>query len=212
MADANKNALDRLTQYRDALKDAKFDGKLLPDGEATLKAIEDGSWTSPLVGNLLQGATFNLSDEVLGWMRSKVTPGLSASNAIDIERAALEEASSESPIGSTVEQLIGAAAPIAMTRGRAGLPTVAGEILPNAAFGGAFAFGASEGSPEERSADTLTGAGIGGVVGPVIQAASKPISGVATNVARIVRGPKSLANQQARELVKEALENDATSC
>ena len=92
MADANKNALDRLTQYRDALKDAKFDGKLLPDGEATLKAIEDGSWTSPLVGNLLQGATFNLSDEVLGWMRSKVTPGLSASNAIDIERAALEEA------------------------------------------------------------------------------------------------------------------------
>ena len=211
MADANKNALDRLTQYRDALKDAKFDGKLLPDGEATLKAIEDGSWTSPLVGNLLQGATFNLSDEILGWMRSKVTPGLSASNAIDIERAALEEASSESPIGSTAEQLVGAALPIAMTRGRAGLPTVAGEILPNAAFGGAFAFGASEGSPEERSADTLTGAGIGGVVGPVIQAASKPISGVATNVARIVRGPKSLANQQARELIKEALENDATT-
>ena len=211
MADSKKNALDRLTEYRDALKDAQFDGKLTENGQATLKAIEDGSLTSPLVGNLLQGASFNLSDEVMGWIRANMTPGLSVNNAIDIERAALQESSTESPVGSTVEQLIGAALPVALTRGRAGMPTVAGEILPNAAFGGAFAFGASEGSPQERSADTLTGAGIGGVVGPVIQAASKPISGVATNVARIVRGPKSLANQQARELVKEALENDATS-
>ena len=212
MADANKNALDRLTEYRDALNDAKFDNKLTPDGEATLKAIEDGSWTSPLVGNLLQGAQINLSDEVIGWIRANITPGLSVANAIDIERAALEQSAKESPVGSTVEQLIGAALPVALTRGRSGIPaTVAGEILPNAALGGAFAFGASEGSPQERSADTLTGAGIGGVVGPVIQAASKPISGVATNVARIVRGPKSLANQQARELIKEALENDATT-
>ena len=89
MADSKKNALDRLTEYRDALKDAQFDGKLTENGQATLKAIEDGSLTSPLVGNLLQGASFNLSDEVMGWIRANMTPGLSVNNAIDIERAAL---------------------------------------------------------------------------------------------------------------------------
>ncbi len=211
MADANQNALDRLNEYRDALKDAKFDNKLTSEGEATLKAIEEGSWASPMVGNLLQGATFNTSDEIIGWIRGNLTPGLSTNNAIDIERAALEEASTESPIGSIVEQLIGAAAPVAMTRGRAGVPTVAGEILPNAAMGGAFAFGASEGNVDERMADTATGAGVGAVVGPTIQLASKPVTAVASNVGKALRGPKALANQQARELIKEALENDATS-
>lgn len=212
MADANSNALDRLNEYRDALTDAKFDNKLTEEGESTLKAIEDGAWTSPMVGNLLQGATFNTSDEILGWIRGNLTSGLSTGVAIDIERAALQESATESPVGSTVEQLIGAALPVALTRGRSGIPpTVAGEILPNAALGGAFAFGASEGSVDERMADTGTGMVIGGVLGPTIQLASKPISAVAGNVTKMLRGPKSLANQQARELLKEALENDATS-
>jgi len=211
MADSKKNALDRLTEYRDALKDAQFDGKLTENGQATLKAIEDGSLTSPLVGNLLQGASFNLSDEVMGWIRANMTPGLSVNNAIDIERAALQESSTESPVGSTVEQLIGAALPVALTRGRAGMPTVAGEILPNAAMGGAFAFGASEGSVDERMADTGVGVGIGAVTGPAIQAISKPISSISQNVGKIMRGPKSIATQQARQLVQEAIENDASS-
>lgn len=211
MAEANKNALNKLSDYADALADAKFDNRLNPEGEATLKAIEDGALTSPLVANLLQGATFNLSDEVLGWIRANLTPGLSVDDAIDIERAGLAQSSQESPIASTVQQLTGAALPVAMTRGKAGLPTVAGEILPNAAFGGAFGFGASEGTPRERLADTAAGTGMGAVIGPTVQLASKPISAMAGGMSRLVRGPKSLANQQARELIKEALENDATN-
>lgn len=207
---SKKNNFEMLQQYRDALKDAKFDNKLTPEGRATLDAIESGAFTSPRVANLIQGLTFNTGDEILGYLRSAVTPGLNYDDAVLIERGQLEESSTERPVASTVEQLIGTAGNVALTRG-AGARGVAGQILPGMAYGGAYGFGGSEGSVAERLPDTGVGMAVGGIAAPAVELVSRPVANLAGSVSRVLRGPKTLANQQARELVKEALENDAQS-
>jgi|TARA_A100001515_G_C4588348_1_gene215292 hypothetical protein len=207
---SKKNNFEMLQKYREALNDAKFDNKLTPEGRATLDAIDSGAFTSPRVANLIQGLTFNTGDEILGYLRSAVTPGLSYDDAVLIERGQLEESSTERPVASTVEQLIGTAGNVALTRG-AGARGVAGQILPGMAYGGAFGFGASEGTPTERLPDAAVGAAVGGVTAPAVELVSRPLTNVAGSVGRMLRGPKTLANQQARELLKEALENDAQS-
>ena len=207
---SKKNNFEMLQKYREALKDAKFDNKLTPEGIATLDAIESGAFTSPRVANLIQGLTFNTGDEILGYLRSAVTPGLSYDDAVLIERGQLEESSTERPVASTIEQLIGTAGNVYLTRG-ASARGVGGQILPGMAYGGAFGFGGSEGSVAERLADTGVGMAVGGVTAPAVELASRPIANLAGSVGRMLQGPKTLANQQARELLKEALENDAQS-
>jgi hypothetical protein len=59
--------------------------------------------------------------------------------------------------------------------------------------------------------DAAVGAAIGGVTAPAVELVSRPVANLAGSVSRVLRGPKTLANQQARELLKEALENDAQS-
>lgn len=208
---SEKTNFERLQTYRQALKDAEFDNRLSPEGKATLDAIESGAVTSPRVANLLQGLTFNTGDEILGYLRSAVTPGLSYNNAVMIERGQLEESATERPVASTFEQLIGTAGNVALTRGRGVTPGVTGQILPGMAYGGAFGFGASEGTPTERLPDTAVGMAAGGVTAPAVELASKPIANLAAAATRTLRGPKALARQQARELLQEALENDAQS-
>ena len=205
-----KSAFESLQDTRQALKDAEFDNKLPPKGKELLEAIEAGAWTSPTVSNFLQGLTFNTSDEIVGWLRGKLT-GIPTDVGIDLERAQLEQTNPNRPIMSTVEQLAGTGANVALTRGRGATPGVTGQILPGMAYGAGYGFGGSEGSVTERLPDAAVGGAAGAVIAPAVDLASRPVANMATSVTRMLRGPKTLAGQQARELLKEALENDAQS-
>ena len=204
-----------LQEYESLLEQAKADGKLTADGETTLNALKSGAFIkSPFINNILQGATFNQSDEIAATVRSALTPGLSYEDAFQIEQAALEQSRTDAPIGSTVQQMAGAIAPTLLTRGANVRQSVAGQILPGAAFGAAYGFGASD-DPNLLSVNRLEDAAVGGaagaVVAPAVAVAAKPLEAIAGNLKNIVAGPKVLGQNQARKLIKEALENDAQS-
>tara|TARA_R110002049_G_scaffold79782_2_gene202982 strand:+ start:2338 stop:4329 length:1992 start_codon:yes stop_codon:yes gene_type:complete len=204
-----------LQEYEGLLEKAKSDGKLTEEGETTLNALKSGAFIkSPFINNILQGATFNQSDEIAATLRSALTDGLSYEDAFAIEQAALEQSRTDAPIGSTATQMAGAIAPTLLTRGRNINTSVTGQILPGMAFGAAYGAGASD-NPNLLSLDRAKDAAIGGVAGgvaaPLTALALKPIEAVAGNIKNLVSTPKVLGQNQARKLIKEALENDAQS-
>ena len=204
-----------LQEYESLLEKAKADGKLTADGETTLNALKSGSFfKSRFLNNILQGATFNQSDEIAATVRSALTPGLSYEDAFAIEQAALEQSRTDAPIKSTATQMLGAIAPTVLTRGRNVSTSVPGQILPGMAYGAAYGFGASD-NPNLLSLDRAEDAAVGGVAGgiaaPATALALKPIEALAGNIKNLVSTPKVLGQNQARKLIKEALENDAQS-
>ena len=142
-----------LQEYESLLEKAKADGKLTAEGETTLNALKSGAFfKSRFLNNILQGATFNQSDEIAATLRSALTPGLSYEDAFAIEQAALEQSRTDAPISSTVQQMAGAIAPTLLTRGANVRQSVLGQILPGAGFGAAYGFGASD-NPNLLSVD-----------------------------------------------------------
>ena len=60
-----------LQEYEGLLEKAKSDGKLTEEGETTLNALKSGAFIkSPFINNILQGATFNQSDEIAATHRT----------------------------------------------------------------------------------------------------------------------------------------------
>jgi len=197
--------LDDLNELKQILSTAQSENKLTTSGKAKLDAINSGPLASPTISNILQGLTFNQSDEIGAWLRSNLGD-VDYDTAVQIERAGLEESKSESPISSTLEQIIGSAVPLAVTKRP---QSFLGNIPQGAAIGGAYAFGDSKGNIQERLPDTAMGAASGAVVQPLVAGALRPIENLFEGTGKFLKGPARLGTQQARALLKEAIENDA---
>jgi len=197
--------LEDLNELKQILSIAQSENKLTTSGKAKLDAINSGPLASPTISNILQGLTFNQSDEIGAWLRSNLGD-VDYDTAVQIERAGLEESKSESPISSTLEQIIGSAVPLAVTKRP---QSFLGNIPQGAAIGGAYAFGDSKGNVQERLPDTAMGAASGAVVQPLVAGALRPIENLFEGTGKFLKGPARLGTQQARALLKEAIENDA---
>jgi len=197
--------LEDLNELKQILSTAQSENKLTTSGKAKLDAINSGPLASPTISNILQGLTFNQSDEIGAWLRSNLGD-VDYDTAVQIERAGLEESKSESPISSTLEQIIGSAVPLAVTKRP---QSFLGNIPQGAAIGGAYAFGDSKGNIQERLPDTAMGAASGAVVQPLVAGALRPIENLFEGTGKFLKGPARLGTQQARALLKEAIENDA---
>jgi len=197
--------LEDLNELKQILTTAQSENKLTTSGKAKLDAINSGPLASPTISNILQGLTFNQSDEIGAWLRSNLGD-VDYDTAVQIERAGLEESKSESPISSTLEQIIGSAVPLAVTKRP---QSFLGNIPQGAAIGGAYAFGDSKGNVQERLPDTAMGAASGAVVQPLVAGALRPIENLFEGTGKFLKGPARLGTQQARALLKEAIENDA---
>ena len=197
--------LDDLNELKEILLTAQSEGKLTPQGKTKLDAIESGPLAGPTISNILQGITFEQSDEIGAWLRSNLGD-VDYDTAVQIERAGLEESKSESPISSTLEQIIGSAVPLAVTKRP---QSFLGNIPQGAAIGGAYGFGDSKGNVQERLPDTAMGAASGAVVQPLVAGALRPIENLFEGTGKFLKGPARLGTQQARALLKEAIENDA---
>ncbi len=197
--------LEDLNELKQILSTAQSENKLTTSGKAKLDAINSGPLASPTISNILQGLTFNQSDEIGAWLRSNLGD-VDYDTAVQIERAGLEESKSESPISSTLEQIIGSAVPLAVTKRP---QSFLGNIPQGAAIGGAYAFGDSKGNVQERLPDTAMGAASGAVVQPLVAGALRPIENLFEGTGKFLKGPARLGTQQARALLKEAIENDA---
>jgi hypothetical protein len=197
--------LEDLNELKQILSTAQSENKLTTSGKAKLDAINSGPLASPTISNILQGLTFNQSDEIGAWLRSNLGD-VDYDTAVQIERSGLEESKSESPISSTLEQIIGSAVPLAVTKRP---QSFLGNIPQGGAIGGLYAFGDSKGNVQERLPDTAMGVASGAVVQPLVAGALRPIENLFEGTGKFLKGPARLGTQQARALLKEAIENDA---
>ena len=197
--------LEDLNELKQILSTAQSENKLTTSGKAKLDAINSGPLASPTISNILSGISIGQSDEIGAWLRSNLGD-VDYDTAVQIERAGLEQSRTESPISSTLEQMIGSAVPLAVTKRP---QSFLGNIPQGAAIGGAYAFGDSKGNVQERLPDTAMGAASGAVVQPLVAGALRPIENLFEGTGKFLKGPARLGTQQARTLLKEAIENDA---
>ena len=197
--------LEDLNELKQILSTAQSENKLTTSGKAKLDAINSGPLASPTISNILSGISIGQSDEIGAWLRSNLGD-VDYDTAVQIERAGLEQSRTESPISSTLEQIIGSAVPLAVTKRP---QSFLGNIPQGAAIGGAYAFGDSKGNVQERLPDTAMGAASGAVVQPLVAGALRPIENLFEGTGKFLKGPARLGTQQARTLLKEAIENDA---
>jgi hypothetical protein len=203
-------------------------GNLSKQGESVLNAIETGVVTPQSIGQYLQGATLNFSDELLGTLNSVFgkKPGVISKAAkeagygeispreagVGLERLALEQRASEMPVRSIAEQVGGGIIPAVVSKGTS-LPLTLGKAAIQGFKSGVIGgFGAGEGGPVEQ----LTSAGIGGVAGglasPGLQLGARVIKNVSQPILKSMFADADVTGLKAgRDLVKEALKSDVGS-
>jgi hypothetical protein len=203
-------------------------GNLSKQGETVLSAIETGVVTPQSIGQYLQGATLNFSDELLGTLNSVFgkKPGVISQAAkeagygditprqagVGLERLALEQRASETPIRSIGEQVVGGAIPAIISKGTS-LPLTLGKAAVQGFKSGAIGgFGAAEGSPEQQVTSTLIGGGAGAVAAPALQLGARVVKNVSQPIIKSMFAEPDVTGLQAgRNLVKEALKSDVGS-
>lgn len=155
------------------------EGKITP-GEAAKEAPGSLTWTDRARLSS-QGATYNISDELIGTIRGLVSGDLTVGQAIDQEREQLAEARQKP--GALAYEMGGAVLPgllLAPFSGGASAAMTIGNLAKIGAGQGALAtVGAAEGDPFERVVENpaaiATGATVGAVAGPAI---TKTVQGV----------------------------------
>jgi len=203
-------------------------GNLSKQGEGVLNAIETGVVTPQSIGQYLQGATLNFSDELLGTLNSVFgkKPGVISKAAkeagygeispreagVGLERLALEQRASEKPIRSIGEQVIGGAISAIASKGTT-LPLTLGKAAVQGFKSGVIGgFGAGEGGPEQQLTSALIGGGAGAVAAPGLQLGARVVKNVSQPILKSMFADPDVTGLQAgRNLVKEALKSDVGS-
>jgi len=203
-------------------------GNLSKQGETVLNAIETGVVTPQSIGQYLQGATLNFSDELLGTLNSVFgkKPGvisIAAKEAgygeitpreagVGLERLALEQRASEKPIRSIGEQVVGGAIPAIISKGTTAPLTLGKAALQGFKSGAIGGFGAGEGSPTEQLTSTAIGGVAGGAAAPALQLGARVVKNVSQPIIKSMFADPDVTGLQAgRNLVKEALKSDVGS-
>ena len=203
-------------------------GNLSKQGETVLNAIETGVVTPQSIGQYLQGATLNFSDELLGTLNSVFgkKPGVISQAAkeagygditprqagVGLERLALEQRASEKPIRSIGEQVVGGAIPAIISKGTTAPLTLGKAALQGFKSGAIGGFGAGEGSPTEQLTSTAIGGVAGGAAAPALQLGARVVKNVSQPIIKSMFADPDVTGLQAgRNLVKEALKSDVGS-
>lgn len=142
--------------------------RITPEMEAAATPLTGIENVRGGLGSALQGATFNLSDEIVGGARGLLSRDLTMGEGIDEERAQLGRFREENPktalgleLGGGLATGLGAAGAVAGgAKGAAAVGRVAASGVGGGAIGG---YGSGEGGPV--SASRLGRAGVGGALG-----------------------------------------------
>ena len=194
-------------------------GNLSKQGETVLNAIETGVVTPQSIGQYLQGATLNFSDELLGTLNSVFgkKPGVISQAAkeagygditprqagVGLERLALEQRASEKPGRSIVEQVVGGAIPAYASRGITAPLTLGKAAIQGLTAGAIGGFGAGEGGPEQQLTSTAA---------PALQLGARVVKNVSQPIIKsMFADPDTTGLKAGRNLIKEALQSDVGS-
>ena len=218
---------DQILDLRDELMIAKDEGNLTPDGQKMLDQLDTKSWTTGGFGQFMQGLTANFSDNVVGSIKSFLSPapanvakqvGMGSPDqpapspsdvGIALERIGLEEYSKENPVKSVAANIAGAATPAFLTKKPiTSLPAQVGLTTASA-----FTAGLGESEAELFSPESLktgaTGAATALVMLPITKVVGMGGGTVYRGVVKsIFDNPQKLGTDEARSLIKQALVSD----
>jgi hypothetical protein len=218
---------DQILDLRDELMIAKDEGKLTPEGQKMLDQLETKSWTTGGFGQFMQGLSANFSDNVIGSIKSYLSPAPTAiakqvgmatpdqlppspsDVGVAMERIGLEEYSKESPFKSGAANIVGAATPALLTKrpitsfpAQVGLTTASGVTA-----------GMGESEAELFSPESMKTGAIGGVTALTLIPITKGLGMAGGTIYRgvvksIFDNPQKLGTDEARSLIKQALVAD----
>jgi len=218
---------DQILDLRDELMIAKDEGKLTPDGQKMLDQLETKSWTTGGFGQFMQGLSLNFSDNVIGSIKSYLSPAPTAiakqvgmatpdqrppspsDVGVAMERIGLEEYSKESPVKSVAANIAGAATPALLTKrpitsfpAQVGLTTASGVTA-----------GMGESEAELFSPESMKTGAIGAATALTLIPITKGLGLAGGTIYRgvvksIFDNPQKLGTDEARSLIKQALVAD----
>lgn len=218
---------DQILDLRDELMIAKDEGKLTPDGQKMLDQLETKSWTTGGFGQFMQGLSFNFSDNVIGSIKSYLSPAPTAiakqvgmttpdqpapspsDVGVAMERIGLEEYSKESPVKSVAANIAGAATPALLTKRP--ITSLPAQVGLTAAAGVTAGMGESE--AELFSPESMKTSAVGGATALAVLPIAKGLGMAGGTIYRgvvksIFDNPQKLGTDEARSLIKQALVAD----
>jgi hypothetical protein len=218
---------DQILDLRDELMIAKDEGQLTPDGQKMLDQLETKSWTTQGFGQFMQGLSANFSDNVIGSIKSYLSPaatnvarqiGMAAPDqpapspsdvGVALERIGLEKYSEENPVKSVVANIAGSATPALLTK----KPITSLPAQVGVTTAAAFTAGLGESEAELFSPESIktgaTGAGTALVMLPITKVVGMGFGTAYRGVVKsIFDNPQKLGTDEARSLIKQALVSD----
>lgn len=213
---------EKLSQVHSELIVAKERGELSQKGAVLLQAIENGQLLPNALGAGLAGLSMNFSDEALGSLRgffggdadivAQGTGMTPVEAGKELERFGQQQYSEQNPKSAFAAEMTGASIPAILTRGRTAPESLLMAGAKSFGSGAVGGYGASEGDMAQQAKE----AGVGGALATVATPVLKFTGNLAGKVYRsatdaMFSSPNRLGVDAARNLLKEAIENDAGS-
>jgi hypothetical protein len=228
------NVRHKLEEVYTSLKSAQDQNLLELDGEKLLKAIENGAIVPSGAGVALQGASLNMSDELLGTLHSifggDVTTvqkgleplknkGFGVENlskqdiGIGLERLSAERFKKEHPYAGMGLELAGGIVPAYFSKGASTPLTFTKAVGQGIGYGAASGYGATEETqPKEQGLASAFGGLSGGAFGGTLQAAGNVGFKAGKSIINAMFGsPEKQGIEAGKQLVRQAIESDVGS-
>ena len=222
---------DALDTFNRRLVELRSEDSLNPEGQALLNAIDNGSISPPQLGLILQGGSWNTSDEASGFLRS-VMPSLMGPHdaaiheqvqdqafinaqkrgaqppeislrdvSTELERRPIRQFQEENPLSAMGYETLGALA----TGGPAGAGrSLAKKAMIGGGSGAVSGFGSGEGDFVDRLDDAAVGLVAGGLGTAAMNAASGPVANVYN---AMFKSGKRDATRKGKRLAQQQLIN-----
>ena len=224
---AETSLVDQLGSLKNELEYAKQQDKLSPEGLRLLNLIDEGTWADDGLAPFLQVASLNFSDEIMGTIKGVFStdtrdlldnlqkynllsdnPVTTADLGTAVERLESKEYAEANPVKSMAYEA-GGAITTGLIPGFGASRTIGGAIGTGAAFGFGAGVGAAEGDITDRLGEGALSGVLSAGIGAGLELGARGLSRVYDPVVAMFQSNKMVGKDLARQLIKEAIQNDA---
>ena len=180
---------------------------------------DENSWKSPVLegpaASAAKGFSYATSDEVIGNIRGGLDKNLTRDQAVKLEKASQKYYQDKFPGRSLAAETAGAIGSTVATRGLIKPGAISQQGIGRGAFeagvaSSIYGFGEGTGGIMDRATQAAA-YGMGGAIGgATLTTLGRSLARFGKNVKESFKKPETVGRETAKNLVKEALENDST--
>lgn len=223
---SEKSIVEKLSSLKNELEYAQSKNKLSPEGLRMLKLIDDGAWADDGLASFLQGASLNFSDEIIGSVKSIMSPNtqelqnnlekynLLSTDSLDLgialERLETKEFAEKNPVKSLALETAGAIT-TGLIPGVSAARTVKGAVATGGAAGFVSGVGGAEGNISDRFGEGVFTGILSGGLGGGLELSSRLGAKLYSPIKSLFQSNKTIGKELARQLIKQSIQNDAGS-